>query len=82
MDDFLTARPQISAPRQGKATARPATPAPAFNELRAEVKTASGKTDPANAPEIETVVVNGRIRRIHVHCKCGEEIILHCDYPQ
>jgi hypothetical protein len=81
MDDFLAARPQIHAPRQGQTQARAPARSP-FGEIQAEVRTAQGKTDPSRAPEIETVVVNGRIRRIHVHCKCGEEIILHCDYPQ
>lgn len=83
MDDFLAARRQINTPRKGRVEPRPHSEGGSpFGELRAEVKSPSGKIDPKLAPEIETVVANGRIRRIHIHCKCGEEIILHCEYPQ
>ena len=81
MDDFLSTRSKVNAPRQGQVQAH-AGSGSVLRELKAEVRTAGGKTDPSRAPQVETVVVNGRIRRIHLHCKCGEEIILHCDYPQ
>jgi hypothetical protein len=83
MDDFLSSRTQISTPRNGSAQKRgePTQPA-ALGQLKAEVRTSEGKLDPSREPQVETVVVNGAIQRIHIHCKCGEEIILHCEYPQ
>lgn len=81
MDDFLASRKQVVSSRQGSAQSGGGGAASPFGTLAAEVRTAAGTTDPGRIPEIETVVVNGRIRRIHIHCKCGEEIILHCDYP-
>lgn len=83
MDDFLAARPQVNAPRQGQVKARAVSKTVnPLQDLRAEVRTADGRAEAGPAPEVETVVANGRIRRIHIRCKCGEEIILHCDYPQ
>ena len=84
MDDFLSSRPQINAPRSGDAERRSSSAAATLplGELKAEVRSPAGVVDPGRAPEVETVVVNGCVRRIHIHCKCGEEIILHCEYPQ
>ncbi|MFP4283679.1 MAG: hypothetical protein ACLFU2_13745 [Opitutales bacterium] len=85
MDDFLASRRQISAPRTGSAVASKTTNASSragLGALRAEVKGPNGETDPTREPRIETVMSGGRLRRLHIHCKCGEEIVVHCEYPE
>lgn len=82
MKDFLSSRPTIVAPRKGHVSALAAATKVETNPLgalTAEVKTKTGEAL-EGTPEIETVMADGRIKRIHIHCKCGEEIILHCNY--
>jgi hypothetical protein len=84
MDDFLASRPTLTAPRNGQIASEKSSVSPSspLGDLKAEVRNSKGETATGDAPEVETVVVDGRIKRIHIHCKCGEEIILHCNYPQ
>ena len=83
MEDFLTARRRIGSTRHGEAEPQGAPPRlkPGLPAISAEVHAACATKGEGPGPRIETVMADGQIRRIHIHCTCGEEIIVHCQYP-
>ncbi len=85
MEEFLASRPQISTTGGNRPRLSQALPkSGGLPGLHAEVRSKSSAAEAGHthAPEVETVMVNGRIRRLHITCRCGEEIVVHCEYPQ
>lgn len=85
MQDFLASRPRIGGGNSShRSTSHSGGRGPApLPELNVEVqKAVPPEGEHQHAPQMETVVINGRIRRLHIRCSCGEEMVVHCDYPQ
>lgn len=91
LQDFLSSRPSAAATRAPQTSAAPsraldfqplfsARPAEATLNIVSSRIEAPSETEELEAPEIELVQDNGRIRRIIVTCTCCKTIEIECEY--